>query len=199
MAISPKLTSHYVRFPSALLIICLSLFLIIPAMLQGRERPAIKDYALIFGTVWGPDDRPVPGVKVKIRKLGEKKPRWEVYSNRRGEFELRLEGDFVPRRERSDVFFADVQETEQRQSDGAPEGMAGDQGERDPDVSVEEFLVGWSRRGIVVCRRLPHKGRNVWWACRRERRRSPGLTTVNTLRNKRMATQRTQRPRLPRK
>ena len=38
MAISPKLTSHYVRFPSALLIICLSLFLIIPATLQGRER-----------------------------------------------------------------------------------------------------------------------------------------------------------------
>ena len=90
MAISPKLTSHYVRFPSALLIISLSLFLIIPATLQGRERPELKDYALIFGTVWGPDDRPVAGVKVKIRKLGEKKPRWEVYSNRRGEFEQRL-------------------------------------------------------------------------------------------------------------
>jgi len=90
MAISPKLTSHYVRFPSALLIICLSLFLIIPATLQGRERPELKDYALIFGTVWGPDDRPVAGVKVKIRKLSEKKPRWEVYSNRRGEFEQRL-------------------------------------------------------------------------------------------------------------
>ncbi len=90
MAISPKLASHYVRFPSAVLIICLSLFLIIPATLQGGERPELKDYALIFGTVWGPDDRPVAGVKVKIRKLGEKKPRWEVYSNRRGEFEQRL-------------------------------------------------------------------------------------------------------------
>jgi hypothetical protein len=90
MAISPKLAPDHVRFPSALLIICLSLFLIVPATLQGRERPAVKDYALIFGTVWGPDDRPVPGVKVKIRKLGEKKPRWEVYSNRRGEFEQRL-------------------------------------------------------------------------------------------------------------
>jgi len=90
MAISPKLTPSHVRSLAALQIISLSLFLIIPAMLQGRERPAIKDYALIFGTVWGPDDRPVPGVKVKIRKLGEKKPRWEVYSNRRGEFEQRL-------------------------------------------------------------------------------------------------------------
>ena len=90
MAISPKLAPSHVRSLAALQIISLSLFLIIPAMLQGRERPAIKDYALIFGTVWDPDDRPVAGVKVKIRKLSEKKPRWEVYSNRRGEFAQRL-------------------------------------------------------------------------------------------------------------
>jgi hypothetical protein len=51
-----------------------------------RETP----YALIFGTVWGPDDRPVYGVKIKIRWEGEKKVRWEQYSNRSGEFAQRV-------------------------------------------------------------------------------------------------------------
>jgi len=37
--------------------------------------------------VWGPDDHPVAGVKVKIRKAGKKKAQWELYSNLRGEFE----------------------------------------------------------------------------------------------------------------
>ena len=47
-------------------------------------------YALIFGTVWGPDDRPVYGVKVKIRRKDEKKVRWEVYSDHQGEFAQRV-------------------------------------------------------------------------------------------------------------
>ncbi len=89
MAIIPKRT-YSVQSPPAFLVICLSLFLIIPAQLHGLQRPVVKDYAVIFGTVWGPDGRPVPGVKVKIRRLGEKKPRWEVYSDRRGEFEQRF-------------------------------------------------------------------------------------------------------------
>jgi hypothetical protein len=49
-----------------------------------------KPYALIFGTVWGPDDRPVYGVKIKIRREGEKKVRWEQYSNHNGEFAQRV-------------------------------------------------------------------------------------------------------------
>lgn len=52
------------------------------------RKPA--DFALIFGTVWGPDDRPVPGVHLKLRRAREKKARWETYSNRHGEFEFRL-------------------------------------------------------------------------------------------------------------
>ncbi|MGA7398377.1 MAG: carboxypeptidase-like regulatory domain-containing protein [Candidatus Sulfotelmatobacter sp.] len=47
-------------------------------------------YALIFGTVWGPDDHPVYGVKVKIRRAAEKKPSWELYSDHHGEFALRV-------------------------------------------------------------------------------------------------------------
>jgi len=47
-------------------------------------------YALIFGTVWGPDDRPAYGVKVKIRRASDKKPSWELYSDHHGEFALRV-------------------------------------------------------------------------------------------------------------
>ena len=59
-----------------------------------------KPYAVIVGTVWGPDDRPVYGVPVKIRR-GKDKPskvRWEVYSDHHGEFEQRLpsgESDYI--------------------------------------------------------------------------------------------------------
>ncbi len=49
-----------------------------------------KPYALIFGTVWGPDDRPIYGVRVQIRRSDKKKPQWEVYSNHMGEFAQRV-------------------------------------------------------------------------------------------------------------
>jgi len=64
-----------------------------------RETP----YALIFGTVWGPDDRPVYGVKIKIRRETEKKARWEQYSNRSGEFAQR-----VPAGKQDYVIWAEV-------------------------------------------------------------------------------------------
>jgi hypothetical protein len=69
---------------------CLTFSPTISSSLQGRERAKPPEYALIFGTVWGPDDRPVYGVKVKIRRAGDKKARWEVHSNHLGEFEQRL-------------------------------------------------------------------------------------------------------------
>ena len=49
-----------------------------------------KPYALIFGTVWAPDNRPLYGVKIKIRRADQKKARWELYSDRNGEFAQRL-------------------------------------------------------------------------------------------------------------
>ena len=51
-----------------------------------------KPYALIFGTVWGPDDRPVYGVHVKIRRASDKpkKVRWDLYSDHHGEFAQRV-------------------------------------------------------------------------------------------------------------
>jgi len=47
-------------------------------------------YALIFGTVWGSENRPVHGVHVQLRRSGEKKIRWEAYSDHRGEFAFRV-------------------------------------------------------------------------------------------------------------
>lgn len=74
--------------------------------LHSAQPPAAQtkeDYALIFGTVWGPDGRPVHGVKVKIRRADEKKSRWELISDRRGEFAQR-----VPTGKADYVVWADV-------------------------------------------------------------------------------------------
>jgi len=60
-----------------------------PATEKKPEHP----YALIFGTVWGPDGVPRYGVTVKIRRADDKNPRkarWEVYSDHRGEFAQRV-------------------------------------------------------------------------------------------------------------
>jgi hypothetical protein len=59
-----------------------------------------QPYGLIFGTVWGPDNHPVYGVTVRIRRATDKpkKTRWEVYSDHHGEFAQRVpagEGDYI--------------------------------------------------------------------------------------------------------
>jgi len=55
-----------------------------------QHQKSDKSYALIIGTVWGPDDRPVYGIPVKIRRARDKKPKWEVYSDHHGEFAQRV-------------------------------------------------------------------------------------------------------------
>ncbi|HKW18701.1 MAG TPA: carboxypeptidase-like regulatory domain-containing protein [Terriglobales bacterium] len=75
----------------------------LPAAAIHAQQTKSANYGLIFGTVWGPDDRPVYGVTVKIRKVGEKKARWEVHSNNLGEFEQR-----VPAGKQDYVLWADL-------------------------------------------------------------------------------------------
>jgi hypothetical protein len=55
-----------------------------------QQKAGATDYALIIGTVWGPDDRPVPGIPIKIRRATDKKPKWELSSDSRGEFAQRV-------------------------------------------------------------------------------------------------------------
>jgi hypothetical protein len=66
--------------------------------LLADSKPKSKPYALIAGTVWGPDDHPVYGITVKIRRAKDKKPKWEVYSDHMGEFAQRVpvgEADYI--------------------------------------------------------------------------------------------------------
>ena len=56
----------------------------------GKDQTLKKHYGLIFGTVYGPDDRPLYGVKVKIYPAGKKHPEWEIVSDHRGEFAQRV-------------------------------------------------------------------------------------------------------------
>jgi hypothetical protein len=54
------------------------------------KRKAEKPYALIFGTAYGPDDRPLYGVKVTIHPQTRKRPSWDLISDHRGEFAQRV-------------------------------------------------------------------------------------------------------------
>jgi hypothetical protein len=65
---------------------------------KEKQKKAEKPYALIFGTAYGPDDRPLYGVKVTIHPPVKKKPRWELMSDHRGEFAQRVPpgpGDYL--------------------------------------------------------------------------------------------------------
>lgn len=83
-------SSHIVRF--GLFLGPVLFALLCPAILQAScdHLDPHKPYALLFGTVWGPDDRPVYGVKVLIRRADQKKAKCELYSNHNGEFAQRL-------------------------------------------------------------------------------------------------------------
>jgi hypothetical protein len=87
--------------PAVLSILGVLLLILLPTFGSEENLRAAqkeKPYALIFGTVWGPDDRPVYGVTVKIRRASDKKPKWEVNSDHRGEFAQRVpagEADYV--------------------------------------------------------------------------------------------------------
>ncbi len=62
-----------------------------------------KEYALIKGTVWSAENQPAYGVPVKIRLANEKKARWELMSDHRGEFAQR-----VPVGKQDYVIWADI-------------------------------------------------------------------------------------------
>ena len=44
----------------------------------------------MYGTVWSADDHPVAGVPITIRRASDKKPKWELVSDGRGEFAQRV-------------------------------------------------------------------------------------------------------------
>ncbi len=70
------------------------------------QTPAAKypPYALIFGTVYGPDDRPAYAARVQVRRSDGKKVKRgdELISDHQGEFALRVpaeKADYIVRAE----------------------------------------------------------------------------------------------------
>lgn len=59
-------------------------------LLQSASQAPKKDYALIYGTVWGADEHPQAGVRITIRQASGKKAKWELVSDSRGEFAQRV-------------------------------------------------------------------------------------------------------------
>lgn len=68
----------------------LSLFLYSSSLFAGKDKNLIKHYGLIYGTAYGPDDRPLYGVKIEIHPVGQKHPKWDLMSDHQGEFALRV-------------------------------------------------------------------------------------------------------------
>src|SRR5229473_1637594 len=65
-------------------------FLLFCAFSAAQDDSKKKSYGLIFGTAYGPDDRPLYGVRVTIHPVGKKHPSWELVSDHRGEFAQRV-------------------------------------------------------------------------------------------------------------
>ncbi len=58
---------------------------------EAQKKSDVRQpYALLFGTVFDSENRPVYGVKIKIRPAAENKPKWELYSDHSGEFAQRV-------------------------------------------------------------------------------------------------------------
>ena len=74
-----------------LFLLCVAVFpLVLGSNAFALDHKHEKPYALIFGTVWGPDSHPAYGIKIRIRRQNEKKARWELTSDHHGEFAQRV-------------------------------------------------------------------------------------------------------------
>lgn len=56
----------------------------------GKTKYSHKNDFLIRGTVFNDKALSAPGVQLRIRRAGDKKFRWESYTNSRGEFAVRV-------------------------------------------------------------------------------------------------------------
>jgi hypothetical protein len=61
-----------------------------PPSKPGKKKYSHTNDYLIRGTVFTEKALSFPGVELRIRKVGEKKFRWETYTNSRGEFAVRV-------------------------------------------------------------------------------------------------------------
>ena len=78
------------RRAAASMAVALMLAASLLAITDDSKKRELAPYALLFGTLYGPDQRPAYGVKIKIRRADQKKAKWELYSNHQGEFAQRV-------------------------------------------------------------------------------------------------------------
>ncbi len=95
MAIIPERRPRLARLGSfsarrALAGVALTLLPLVFLFAAPPQKKSVKDYALIYGTVFGPDGRSRYGVPVKIRRADQKKAHWEAVSDHAGEFAVRV-------------------------------------------------------------------------------------------------------------
>jgi len=109
-------TSFLILLAVFALVVCLACGIGPPEAFGSDSKSNIKPYALIFGTVWGPDEIPIYGVKIKIRRADEKKAKWELYSDHRGEFAQR-----VPAGKQDYIVWADIKAQKGQPQLEAPE------------------------------------------------------------------------------
>ena len=85
------------------LVLAAMLIAVVAASAQDSAKDKPKPYALLFGTMWGANNRPLPGVMIHIRRVQDKKARWTLVSNNEGEFAQR-----VPTGTQDYVVWADI-------------------------------------------------------------------------------------------
>jgi len=78
---------HLLRTAIAL---CLALLFSSFASSAEKDKDLKKHFGLIFGTAYGPDDRPLYGARIEIHPVGQKHPTWELMTDHRGEFAQRV-------------------------------------------------------------------------------------------------------------
>jgi hypothetical protein len=112
--IIPRLCTARIRGLHLSTLLLLLPLLNLPSSLisAAQEVKPGQPYAVLFGTVWGPDDRPVYGIRIMIRRSTDKpkKVRWERSSDHRGEFAARVpigEADYIVTADLKGVKFAD--------------------------------------------------------------------------------------------
>lgn len=91
----PRLRHPTVRMMIPLLVLLCSL-VAVPARLQTaqpdepKKKQRLADQFLIFGTVFEESGFLLPGAEIRVSRAGEKKVGWRQYSDRRGEFGVRV-------------------------------------------------------------------------------------------------------------
>jgi hypothetical protein len=66
--------------------VVLAFLVLSSSSLVAGDKDLRKHFALIFGTAYGPDDRPIYGVKIRVHPEGKNRPSWDLVSDHRGEF-----------------------------------------------------------------------------------------------------------------